>query len=216
MATNSIPKLKESINQKVSESLKVDISNPKKRFRNSSQSDTDIEYSETTNKSQQEIAGKETAIATSDPVESSEKPKISEENVAIFRTLRKLHIKLQRTKSHAAYLHKCQQQDLIPKTLRAKIIPQIPDSNALFLLKWEEAHLNFSRSLIRLLYEYWNTRINTINTQILDLKSQLKNKENTNEMEHINDLLTAIPNFMKKKEADKESTKAFKDNKKSQ
>ena len=35
-------------------------------------------------------------------------------------------------------------------------------------------------------------------------------------MEHINNLLTAIPNFMKKKEADKESTKAFKDNEKSQ
>jgi hypothetical protein len=162
MATNFTPNFKEPKEDTVNDQSNIDISNPKKRSRNSSISNTSVKYLENSTQPQQsnmESENRTTAV-------TSDNQKVSEENLAIFRALRKLHMKLHRTKNHAAYLERCCTQDIIPKTLRVKIIPQIPDSTAAFLLKWEEAHLNFSRSLIRLLSEYWNNRVKYIEQQI--------------------------------------------------
>jgi hypothetical protein len=74
-------------------------------------------------------------------------------------------------------------------------------------LKWEEAHLNFSRSLIRLLLEYWNNRVANIDQQIQELSAHLKNQEDANEMNHIQRLLAEIPTSMNENKASKSTAR---------
>ena len=47
--------------------------------------------------------------------------KIQETNVALFRTYRKLHVKLIRCKHHNLYLMECAANDMVHKTLRSNL-----------------------------------------------------------------------------------------------
>lgn len=115
--------------------------------------------------------------------------RISEANVAVFRALRKLHIKLTRTQHHHDYLQHCLSSDTVPRTLRTLIKPQIPDTTAHFLVKWEEAHLNFGRSLVKLLTEYWEARVTSI-LQEIDSTKGLFTTVDPAELTHIDQLIS--------------------------
>ena len=111
--------------------------------------------------------------------------KIQDENVALFRTYRKLNVKLVRCEQHKKYLKRCQQRDMVPKTLRSSIMPQVPDTTPDFLLKWEAAQLEYGRTLVKLLIEYWEKRCENITEQIELMKTELEEKTTGDEMDHI-------------------------------
>ena len=67
----------------------------------------------------------------------------------------KVQIKVIGTDNHLQCLTRCKNEDMVPRTLRIRLQPQILDTNAEFLIKWEEAYVQFGRSLVDLLRQYW-------------------------------------------------------------
>lgn len=115
--------------------------------------------------------------------------RVSEDNVALFRTYRKLNVKLVRSRQHHDYLLKCTDRDFVPKTLRSTIQPQVPDTTPKFLKQWEQEQLDHGRRLVKLLATYWDERCKHINGQINELKQELVDSTDDEEMEHINRLI---------------------------
>ncbi|CAG2207585.1 unnamed protein product [Mytilus edulis] len=101
----------------------------------------------------------------------------------------KLNVKLVRCQQHQNYLNKCKNRDTIQKTLRINIRPQVPDTTPSFLIKWETTQIEFSRKLVGLLQEYWQTRCETITTQIADMEKDLNSTTEPAKMELITNLI---------------------------
>ncbi|CAC5391410.1 unnamed protein product [Mytilus coruscus] len=89
---------------------------------------------------------------------NEQRQRVSEDNVAIFRTYRELNVKLINGQQHYQYSNKCLSRDIVPKTLRSTIQPQVPDTTPKFPRHWEQAQLNHGRSLVKLLANYWEDR----------------------------------------------------------
>lgn len=115
--------------------------------------------------------------------------RIQEKNVSLFRTYRKLNVKLVRCEQHKAYLTRCETRDMVPKTLKSNIQPQVPDTTPEFLFEWEDAQLEFGRTLVKLLIKYWNNRCQIISSQIETMEIRLRDKTTDAEMEHITSLI---------------------------
>ncbi|CAC5378318.1 unnamed protein product [Mytilus coruscus] len=124
-----------------------------------------------------------------EPTHTDGPQRIQEKNVPSFRAFRKLNVKLVRCQQHHMYLNKCKNKDTIPKTLRVNIKPQVPDTTPRFLIKWETAHIEFSRTLVGLLQEYWKERCENIKTQISDMAEDLNTNTEPAEMELITNLI---------------------------
>lgn len=132
---------------------------------------------------------KRTETDTTNPNANEQRQRVKEDNVALFRTYHKLNVKLIRSEQHHQYLNKCLSRDIVPKTLRSTIQPQVPDTTPKFVRKWEEAQLIHGRSLVKLLATYWEDRCKNIMEQIEELKQELQESTETEEMEHITQLI---------------------------
>lgn len=84
--------------------------------------------------------------------------RVTQDNLAEFRTLRKINIKHVRSTHHLKYLTTCLENRNPPKSLRFNIKPQVPDTTPRFLVQWETAQINFSLELVKQLIGYWSER----------------------------------------------------------
>lgn len=63
-----------------------------------------------------------------------------------------------RSDQHIAFLQKSIASGTIPKGLRTRVYPQLPQNNTDFSINWDECHMNFGIELTNILLEYWTNR----------------------------------------------------------
>ncbi len=79
----------------------------------------------------------------------------------------------------------------IPKGLSLKRLPlNLPDIPPEIKIRWEDTHLEFSRSLMKVLLSYWSNRTQQLTTETNQLREGLLEKCDDNESELIGHLLT--------------------------
>ena len=97
--------------------------------------------------------------------------RIPDPAVPYFRLCRKTALNLNKAKHHYQYLNDCKTRNISPKGLQPRVPPQIPEQDFDFTVKWETAHLEFSKTLTILLRDYYHQRITK-------LQAELKKGEN--------------------------------------
>jgi hypothetical protein len=76
-------------------------------------------------------------------------------NRAICKVLKDIQLRYTRSLHHLKVVNKAIEEGSVLNGLRRDIRPQVPDQPIDFVLKWEQAHLDFGLKLQRLLQEYW-------------------------------------------------------------
>ena len=110
---------------------------------------------------------------TSEPKKSEPRERIPMDAIPYFKVARKLALSYNRAIHHQKYLNDCLTKRTIPKGLQLKVAAQIPEPNLQFTLKWETAHLKFSKELTSILAEYYGERVTSLSTQIESTKESL-------------------------------------------
>ena len=98
---------------------------------------------------------------------------------------------LVRSKHHDATLTRLISEHRIPKGLAIKRLPiNLPDIPVDIKICWEDAHLEFSRSIMRILLSYWSTRTRKLQTEIAELRASFEPKCSEPEQQLIKHLIT--------------------------
>ena len=118
--------------------------------------------------------------------------RIPSDAVPYFKVARKLALSYNRALHHQKYLNECLEKRTIPKGLQLKVAAQIPEPNLDFTIKWEIAHLNFSKELTKLLSEYYQTRVNTLKESIETTKTSLITLCDTNTLQNIQNIIAKL------------------------
>ncbi len=139
----------------------------------------------------QSAGGSLLAKQTDDPqMTTSGRPTIKQHNVPTFRMTRKLQ-KLQiRARNNLNNLESFINAGRIPKGLTVRRFPlNIPNPSVTFQVKWDQAHMELSMKLTKLLHEFWLEKLDETNTEVTKLASELENKCSITELSHVNEVL---------------------------
>ncbi len=121
---------------------------------------------------------------------TSGRPTIKQHNVPTFRMTRKLQ-KLQiRARNNLNNLESFIDAGRIPKGLTVRRFPlNIPNPSISFQLRWDQAHMELSMKLTKLLHEFWREKLEETELEVGKLASELQNKCSVSELSHVNEVL---------------------------
>ena len=115
--------------------------------------------------------------------------RIPDPAIPYYKLCRKLTLNLNKAQHHHTYLQQCIESNITPKGLQTRVPPQIPDQKSTFTIKWEQAHLEFSQNLTKILSKYYQERIEEIRLELETNKKTLQTKCNTSQFDHINNII---------------------------
>jgi hypothetical protein len=128
-----------------------------------------------------------------DDQNTQEQPKtptrISDKNLTVFKTLRRISIRHIRAEHHLSYLLQCIENNRNPKGLTTWINPNLPTNDTTFFTDWALLHKEFSTSLTKRLISYWQKVAEDSANEILDLTTALQLDCETTEFDHIQNLI---------------------------
>ncbi len=121
---------------------------------------------------------------------TSARPAIKQNNVPTFRMTRKLQ-KLQiRARNNLNNLERFINSGRIPKGLTVRRFPlNIPNPSVHFQLQWDQAHMELSMKLTKLLCEFWREKLEETELEVTKLTSQLESKCSISELSHVKEVL---------------------------
>ncbi len=160
----------------------------------------------------QSVGGPPPTNSSGDPqMATSARPAIKQNNVPTFRMTRKLQ-KLQiRARNNLNNLETFINNGRIPKGLTVRRFPlNIPNPSIQFQLQWDQAHMELSMKLTKLLCEFWREKLQETETEVTKLTSELESKCSISELTHVKEVLdTAREEYLteiKERNAKKVST----------
>ena len=109
-------------------------------------------------------------------------------NRALVKVLKDIQLRLTRSEHHIKVVNKAIEEGSVLNGLRRDIRPQVPDQPIDFILKWEQAHLDFGRKLQQLLKEYWAEKITSYENDKVDTIARIARVNelpDTPEIDHI-------------------------------
>jgi hypothetical protein len=93
--------------------------------------------------------------------------RIQPANRAVLKTVKDLQVKKARAEYHGSLVASAINEGRTINGLRRDVKPQIPDIPVGLAIKWEEAHNTFTDTLTKLLQEYWTSKRETIEAEIV-------------------------------------------------
>ena len=124
---------------------------------------------------------------------TSGRPTIKQNNVPTFRMTRKLQ-KLQiRARHNFNNLESFVNTGRIPKGLTVRRFPlNIPNPSISFQLQWDQAHMELSMKLTKLLHDFWREKLEETELEVTKLTSELESKCSVSELSHVNGVLQTV------------------------
>lgn len=119
-------------------------------------------------------------------------PRIPDPAVPYFKLARKALQGSVRAEHHAAYLGLCLTNNTSPRGLQSRIPPAVPDQDFEFMIQWENAHHDFSRTLTDLLHNYYIARTSRLQTELSTCNVKITELCTVEVQTHIQSLLDKI------------------------
>ena len=123
-------------------------------------------------------------------------------NRAIVKVLKDIQLRHTRSEHHFSVVSKAITEGTVLTGLRTDVRPQVPDQPIEFVLKWEQAHLDFGLKLQGLLKEYWQDKIVSYNNDLKDTLARIAKIDEEPDQPEI-DFITAELKSLETKEAER-------------
>ena len=150
------------------------------------------EDSETSRQMRRKITEQTTnAPSTSKSTDTNKTPKpvIKDDNVPMFKALRKLTNKIEGVNHHLDLLTEFQKRGQAPRGLKTRVSPAVPDFPIDLYTKWEQAHTDFATNLTEILVTHWTRKHQQITEDITAAQITLDQNTEKKEYEYICELV---------------------------